>query len=108
MYVEFIHSILNLSPILQPHGVVSVKTRIPCPNWINGRWRIGSSPICPKCHCPPSHNDDNENPFKWEFMLLIEDSQGDTLPVIVADEDAEELLQLSPDKFLPNLKLIDW
>jgi len=83
-----------------------VNTRIPRLNWINDSWRIGSSPLCPKCHCPPSSNDD-ENAFKWEFMLLLEDSQGDTLPVIVADEDAEELLQLSPDKSLPNLTLID-
>ena len=36
-------------------------------------------------------------------MLLLEDTQGDTLPVIVADEDAEELLQLSPDKSPPLL-----
>lgn len=36
-------------------------------------------------------------------MLLLEDSQGDALPVIVSDEDAEELLQLSPDKYTPLL-----
>lgn len=82
-----------------------MNTRISRLNGINDRWRIGSSPLCPKCHCPPSNNDDDGNGFQWEFMLLLEDSQGDTLPVIVAEEDAEELLQLSPDKFSHSLSL---
>jgi len=64
-------------------------------------WRIGSSPLCPRCNVPPS-SDNDESPYKWEFMLLLEDTQGDTLPVIVSDEDAEDLLQLTPDKYSPH------
>lgn len=37
-------------------------------------------------------------------MFLLEDAQGDTLPVIVADEDADELLQLQADKYFPEVK----
>jgi hypothetical protein len=36
-------------------------------------------------------------------MLLLEDCQGDTLPVIVSDEDADDLLQLQPDKYFPQV-----
>src|SRR5437667_11396339 len=39
-------------------------------------------------------------------MLLLQDCQGDTLPVIVADEDARDLLQLSPDKFSPHHRFL--
>lgn len=62
-----------------------------------GRWKIGTSPLCPECNIPPT-DDDEGNPYRWEFALLLEDSQGDTIPVTVAHEDAMNLLQLTPDK----------
>ena len=64
-------------------------------------WRISSSEICPRCSLPPNAEDD-EVPYKWEFMLLLEDCQGDTLPVIIADDDADELLQLPAEKSHPS------
>jgi hypothetical protein len=64
---------------------------------------LGISPTCPSCNIPPSTEDD-ENNFKWEFMILVEDSEGDTLPIIIAEEEAEELLSLPPEKYpLPVL-----
>ena len=64
----------------------------------NNSWKISSSPVCPQCNVPPSSPEGN--PYKWQFALLLEDSQGDTLPVIVADEDASGLLQMQPDKYI--------
>jgi len=70
---------------------------------LGGSWKLGSSPVCKKCLCPPpsSHYED-DSPFRWEFKLLLEDSQGNTLPVIVADEEAEDLLDLTPEKYPPQ------
>ena len=34
-------------------------------------------------------------------MVLLEDSTGETLPVIIADEDADQLLGLQADKYSP-------
>jgi len=66
-------------------------------------WRISESQLCPGCNVPPSSAND-ENPYKWEFNLLLEDVDGECLPVIIADENAEELLGLQPDKYpLPHL-----
>lgn len=62
-----------------------------------GRWRIGTQPLCPECGVPPT-DDEEGNSYRWEFSLLLEDSQGDTIPVTVAHEDAMNLLQLTPDK----------
>src|SRR5277367_192529 len=76
-------------------------------------WRISSSEICPRCSLPPNAEGD-EVPYKWEFMLLLEDCHGDMLPVIVADEDADQLLQLPADKspppppINPTLKYTDY
>jgi len=55
------------------------------------------SPLCPDCKIPPT-DDDEGNSYRWQFSLLLEDSQGDTIPVTVAHEDAMNLLQLTPDK----------
>ena len=60
---------------------------------------LTESQLCPECNVPPS-SAGTESPYKWEFSLLLEDVNGDTLPVIIADEDAEELLGLQPDKYL--------
>jgi len=62
-----------------------------------GRWKIGTSPLCPQCRVPPT-DDEEGNSYRWEFSLLLEDSQGDTIPVTVGHEDAMNLLQLTPDK----------
>jgi hypothetical protein len=62
-----------------------------------GRWKLGISPLCPECGIPPT-DDEEGNPYRWEFSLLLEDSQGDTIPVTVSHEDAMNLLQLNPDK----------
>ena len=61
------------------------------------RWKIGTSPLCAQCRIPPT-DDEEGNSYRWEFSLLLEDSQGDTIPVTVAHEDAMNLLQLTPDK----------
>jgi len=54
--------------------------------------------VCPWCSCPPT-SEDGESGFKWEFHFLVEDTQGHTLPIIVADEEAEQLLSLKADKY---------
>jgi len=54
-------------------------------------------PVVYDCKIPPT-DDDEGNSYRWQFSLLLEDSQGDTIPVTVAHEDAMNLLQLTPDK----------
>jgi hypothetical protein len=65
------------------------------------RWKLGSQAVCPNCCVPPSSGDGDDNPYRWEFKLLLEDTEGDKLAVIVADEEAEHLLNLQADKSVP-------
>jgi hypothetical protein len=95
---EYAISTQNPLLILPSHRVQPAPIRIPLLRFLtNDSWRISSSPICPECRIPPSSEEGSG--YKWEFALLLEDAQGDTLPVIVADEDADELLHLEPDKY---------
>jgi hypothetical protein len=65
---------------------------------VDGRWTLGESETCPQCISPPT----GDKPFQWQFKLLLEDVSGECLPVIVADTEARELLELEPDKSRPN------
>ena len=35
----------------------------------------------------------------WDFKLLLQDREGGTLPVIVANEQAQRLLKIDPDEY---------
>jgi len=52
-------------------------------------------PVCPHCATPAGTVGD---PYKWQFYLWVEDEMGSMLPLIVADDEAEYLLSLKPDK----------